>query len=256
MKFKELFDKEFLYESKKEDKKATKIFYKFDINIKKINEAEANQEAPTDQTTLPPASDQTMAPPTDPNLAAQTMPVVDQTAPAITPNMTQQPAEQLPDDLGATLASVVTEDDKNEESVEINDEDNIIRKLEGEVILTDEEEDEIQTIEDIITKLTEAKKDGIEILDEFTADILQVMVNPATQQTLKEKIGKESSIFAEIIYGKKREDSAGLRIIKRKNSELLTTSLMIDNKIINAKYNKDMLDKRITEYRNRKFEQD
>ena len=256
MKFKELFDKEFLYESKKEDKKAIKIFYKFDINIKKIDEAEANQEAPTDQITLPPASDQTMAPPTDPNLAAQTMPVVDQTAPAITPNMPQQPVEQLPDDLGATLASVVTEDDKNEESVEINDEDNIIRKLEGEVILTEEEEDEIQTIEDIITKLTEAKKDGIEILDEFTADILQVMVNPATQQTLKEKIGKESSIFAEIIYGKKREDSAGLRIIKRKNSELLTTSLMIDNKIINAKYNKDTLDKRITEYRNRKFEQD
>lgn len=256
MKFKELFDKEFLYESKKEDKKATKIFYKFDINIKKIDEAEANQEAPIDQTTLPPTSDQTMAPPTDPNLAAQTMPVVDQTAPAITPNMSQQPAEQLPDDLGATLASVVTEDDKNEESVEINDEDNIIRKLEGEVILTEEEEDEIQTIEDIITKLTEAKKDGIEILDEFTADILQVMVNPATQQELKEKIGKESFIFAEIIYGKKREDSAGLRIIKRKNSELLTTSLMIDNKIINAKYNKDTLDKRITEYRNRKFEQD
>ena len=32
MKFKELFDKEFLYESKKEDKKATKIFYNFDIN--------------------------------------------------------------------------------------------------------------------------------------------------------------------------------------------------------------------------------
>ena len=256
MKFKELFDKEFLYESKKEDKKAIKIFYKFDINIKKIDEAEANQEAPTDQSTVPPVSDQTMAPPTDPNLAAQTMPVVEQTAPAITLNMTQQPAEQLPDDLGATLASVVTEDDKNEESVEINDEDNIIRKLEGEVILTEEEEDEIQTIEDIITKLTEAKKDGIEILDEFTADILQVMVNPATQQTLKEKIGKESSIFAEIIYGKKREDSAGLRIIKRKNSELLTTSLMIDNKIINAKYNKDTLDKRITEYRNRKFEQD
>ena len=177
MKFKELFDKEFLYESKKEDKKATKILYKFDINIKKIDEAEANQEAPTDQTTLPPASDQTMAPPTDPNLAAQTMPVVDQTAPAITPNMTQQPAEQLPDDLGATLASVVTEDDKNEESVEINDEDNIIRKLEGEVILTEEEEDEIQTIEDIITKLTEAKKDDIEILDEFKEDILKVMVN-------------------------------------------------------------------------------
>ena len=61
--------------------------------------------------------------------------------------MTQQPADQLPDDLGATLASVVTEDDKNKESVEINDEDNIIRKLEGEVILTEEEEDIIKQYE-------------------------------------------------------------------------------------------------------------
>lgn len=259
MKFKDLFDKEFLYESKKEDKKATKIFYKFDINIKKIDEAEANQTAPTtDQTTSAPVA--------DPNLAAQTTPVVDQAvpavdqtppaAPAVDPNMSQQPVEQLPTDLGATLASVVTEDDdKNKESVEINDEDNIIRKLEGEVILTEEEVDEIQTIEDIITKLTEAKNDGIEVLDEFTADMLQVIVNPATQQTLKEKVGKESTIFAEIIYGKKREESAGLRIIKRKNSELLTTSLMIDDKIINAKYNKETLDKRITEYRNSKYEQ-
>jgi hypothetical protein len=104
--------------------------------------------------------------------------------------------------------------------------------------------------------LTETKVDGIEVLDEFTADILQVMVNPATQQMLKDKIGKESTIFAEIIYGKKKEESAGLRVIKRKNSELLTTSMMIDNKIINSKYNKETLDKRITEYRNSKFEQD
>lgn len=252
MKFKELFDKEFLYESKKEDKKATKIFYKFDINIKKIEQNDVNQEAPQPDQTIPPMDPNMTAPatqPVDPNMTA---PLTAPATPPVDPNMAA-PA-QLPDDLGATLASVVTEDDK--ENVEINDEDNIIRKLEGEVILTEEEEDEIQTVEDIITKLTETKVDGVEVLDEFTADILQVMVNPATQQALKEKIGKESSIFAEIIYGKKREDSAGLRIIKRKNSELLTTSLMIDNKIINAKYNKDTLDKRITEYRNRKFEQD
>ena len=252
MKFKELFDKEFLYESKKEDKKATKIFYKFDINIKKIDQNDVNQEAPQPDQTIPPVDPNATAPTTpqmDPNMAA---PITTSATPQMDPNMAAP--TQLPDDLGATLASVVTEDDK--ENVEINDEDNIIRKLEGEVILTEEEEDEIQTVEDIITKLTETKADGVEVLDEFTADILQVMVNPATQQSLKEKVGKESSIFAEIIYGKKREDSAGLRIIKRKNSELLTTSLMIDNKIINAKYNKDTLDKRITEYRNRKFEQD
>lgn len=256
MKFKELFDKEFLYESKKEDKKSTKIFYKFDINIKKIDEEEAgaNQnQAPQDVAAQP--TDQ--AAPVDTTMAQPTTPPVDTTMaqPAAPVDAAAQPAEQPLPDLTVPLASVVTEDD-GEDSVEINDEDNIIRKLEGEVVLTEEEVDEIQTIEDILTKLTEAKNDGIEILDEFTADILQVIVNPATQPMLKDKIGKESTIFAEIVYGKKREDSAGLRIIKRKNSDLLTTSLMIDNKIINAKYNKDTLDKRITEYRNSKFEQD
>lgn len=255
MNFKELFDKEFLYESKKEDKKSTKIFYKFDINIKKIDEAEATpDQQPVDQISVP-QTDPTAQAPVDQTMTP-TAPV-DQTAvPQTDPTAAQPvPVEQPPVDLSIPLASVVTEDDEKE-SVEINDEDNIIRKLEGEVVLSEEEVDEIQTIEDIITKLTETKVDGIEVLDEFTADILQVMVNPATQQMLKDKIGKESTIFAEIIYGKKKEESAGLRIIKRKNSELLTTSMMIDNKIINSKYNKETLDKRITEYRNSKFEQD
>lgn len=63
MKFKELFGKEFLYESKKEDKKATKIFYKFDINIKKIDEEEAGQETPqVDQTVPQMPVDQGLAP--------------------------------------------------------------------------------------------------------------------------------------------------------------------------------------------------
>ena len=254
MNFKELFDKEFLYESKKEDKKSTKIFYKFDINIKKIDEAEATPEQPADQTAVP-QTDPTTQAPVDQTMAPNAP--VDQTAVPQTDTTAAQsaPVEQPPVDLSIPLASVVTEDDEKE-SVEINDEDNIIRKLEGEVVLSEEEVDEIQTIEDIITKLTETKVDGIEVLDEFTADILQVMVNPATQQMLKDKISKESTIFAEIIYGKKKEESAGLRIIKRKNSELLTTSMMIDNKIINSKYNKETLDKRITEYRNSKFEQD
>jgi hypothetical protein len=255
MNFKELFDKEFLYESKKEDKKSTKIFYKFDINIKKIDEAEAApDQQPVDQTAIP-QTDPTAQAPADQTMTPAAP--VDQTAiPQTDPTAVQPaPVEQPPVDLSIPLASVVTEDDEKE-SVEINDEDNIIRKLEGEVVLSEEEVDEIQTIEDIITKLTETKVDGIEVLDEFTADILQVMVNPATQQMLKDKIGKESTIFAEIIYGKKKEESAGLRVIKRKNSELLTTSMMIDNKIINSKYNKETLDKRITEYRNSKFEQD
>ena len=59
MNFKELFDKEFLYESKKEDKKSTKIFYKFDINIKKIDEAEATPEQPSQDVEVQAASQET-----------------------------------------------------------------------------------------------------------------------------------------------------------------------------------------------------
>ena len=237
MNFKELFDKEFLYESKKEDYKTTKIFYKFDINIKKVGSSE-NPPVPTDTPT--PATPATPATPVSADTAIQTP--VDTTPVDTTP--------ELPN----ITFSVVTEDE--EKNVQINDENNIIRKLEGELALSKEDIDNIQTVEDLLTKLTEEKVDGINILDEFTADILQIIVNPATQQQLKEKVDKESNIFAEILYGKKRENSVGLRIIKRKNSDLLTTSMMIDNKIINAQYKKETLDKRITDYRNDEYDED
>lgn len=254
MNFKELFDKEFLFESSKVDKKTTKIFYKFNINIKKIEEQENNQDINNQQ---PVATDPNTTPVQDPNAA--TPPALDLgTAPAVapTPDATQAPAMDanaapvIPDTPPA-LFSVVTEDDNN---IQVNDENNIIRKMEGEVVLTKKEIDDIQTVEDLITKLTESKVEGVNVLDEFTADILQVIVNPATQMELKNKIDKESEIFTEILYGKKKENSVGLRIIKRKNSDLLTTSMMVDNKIINAQYKKDTLDKRITDYRNDEYE--
>lgn len=230
MKFKELFDKEFLYESKKEDKKATKIFYEFDINIKKKEEQTSDQSAP------------------DVTTDVGTAPVDNTTQPIPDVTMAQPaPVSPLP------LASVVTEDD--DKDVKINDDNNIIRKLKGEIFLQKEEIDNLQTVEDLITKLAENKVDGVNILDEFTCNILQVMANPATQTQLKEKIDVESKIFAQILYGKKPEDSVGVRFIKRKGSDLLTTSMMIDNKIINSQYKKETLDKRITDYRNDEFEE-
>lgn len=246
--FKELFDKEFLFESSKVDKKTTKIFYKFNINIiKKLEENNEQQNVENNQT---PPADTGTAPAVDPNTAAAPIPAVDASAiPAVDPNAA---APVIPDTPPA-LFSVVTEDD--DKNIQVNDENNIVRKMEGEVTLTKEEIDDIQTVEDLITKLADAKVEGVNVLDEFTADILQVIVNPATQMELKQKIDKESEIFAEIIYGKKKENSIGLRIIKRKNSDLLTTSMMIDNKIINSQYKKDTLDKRITDYRNDEYEE-
>lgn len=252
MKFKELFDKEFLFESKKEDRKSIKIFYKFDINLKKIEEGADSQQ----QNAVSEPVDNTAAP--APEATPVAVPVDNTAVPVPTSDISAVPVDNSAsfDTANLPLASVVTEADDDKNDVSINDENNIIRKLEGEVLLTKEDIDAVQTIEDIITKLTEEKKNGVNILDEFTADILQVIVNPATQQELKTKIDKESTIFTEIVYGKKRENSVGLRIIKRKNSDLLTTSMMVDNQIINAQYKKETLDKRITDIRNDEYEKD
>lgn len=259
MKFKELFDKEFLYESKKEDKKATKIFYNFDINIKKKEE---EQTTPTAQQNEPTPDMNTQPAPVAPDINAQPVPDMSAQPAPITTDINTQPVPDMntgvPDLSNLPLASVVTEDDDNGDNdgnVSINDDNNIVRKFKGEMVLEKEEVDNIQTVEDIINILAENKVDGVNVLDEFTSDILQVMANPATQMQLKEKIDVESKIFAEILYGKKPEDSVGVRFVKRKGSEMITTSMMIDNKIVNAQYKKETLDKRITEYRNDEFEE-
>lgn len=245
--FKELFDKEFLFESKK-DAKLVKIFYKFDINIIKPKTTEPAETQPAETQ------------PADPNQQPPATPV-DTTAqlddqPEIPVDITTQqpePAGSL-DLSNIPLATVVTEDDKDE--VKIQDEDSIVRKLEGEIPLPKEEVDNIQTIDDLVLKLTEEKKDGVEILDEFSAEILNLLLLPPEQASkeIQQKVDKSSSIFAEVMYGKKLEDSVGVRMIKRKNSELVTTTIMIDNKVYNTTFKKEIVDERITDYRNNEFE--
>lgn len=253
----ELFKKELLFESSKIDKKLLKIFYKLDINIIKKDVEDSSGGTSND---IPPEQnnvntqqpDMNAAPAPTPDLGATPAPVQDvNTAPAPTPDLGAAPLEPA----AVPLPSVVTEDDDSEKVV-VNDEDSIVRKLEGEIQLQKEEVDEIQTVEDLINKLTDAKKDGVEILDEFSSDIISTCLTPQLQAELAQKVDKRSLIFAEILYGKKRENSVGVRIIKRKNSDLLTVSMMIDNKIINSQYKKETLDKRITDIRNDEFDAD
>ena len=249
----DLFKKELLFESSKIDKKLLKIFYKFDINLIKLSEEnndnnDTNQ--PVDNNTQTGSPAEQPAAPID--TGAAPVPPEDTGVPPATPTpdaAAPTAAEPVP----VPLPSVVTEDDDKNETI-VNDEDSIVRKMEGELVLQKEEVDEIQTVEDLITKLSEAKRDGTNILDEFTSDIINTCLTPALQPQLAQKVDKKSLIFVEILYGKKKEDSVGVRIIKRKNSDLMTTSMMIDNKIINSQYKKETLDKRITDMRNDEFD--
>ena len=247
----ELFRKELLFESTKTDKKSLKIFYKFDINLIKLSEEQPADNSQQQQDAVPPVDTTQAAPVPTPDASA--VPPVDttQAAPVPTPDVSAVPP--TPEVQPLPMPSVVTEDD---EKTIIDDDNSIVRKMEGELVLQKEEIDEIQTVEDLINKLADSKKDGTNILDEFTSDIITTCLNPNMQQDLKSKVDQKSLIFVEILYGKKKENSVGLRIIKRKNSDLLTVSMMIDDKIINSQYKKETLDKRITDIRNDEFDTD
>ena len=245
MTVKDLFSKEFLFESVKKEKYPYKIFYKLDIFLKKkkAEELPAEQPAPVQEVPQAPVTQEF---PQQPVQEVPPTPEVPQTAPA--PEAGQNNIDM------SYFSSVVTEDDK-EEDEEVTDDNVIVRKLHGEIILTKEEVNNIQAIDDIYQKLQEEKDNGANILDDLSFELLQnLTATNQLQQELKDKVDiKESSIFAEIIYGKKPEDSVGVRLIKRKGSELVTNSMLIDNQIVNFQFSKEKLDSKIVDMRNEEY---
>lgn len=229
MLFRELFNKEFLTEEK--IRKSLKIFYEIKIDLLKKEDVQNEPETPVQ------------------NEPVQNEPV--QNEPAQEPNSAdvslpsnEQPQE--PNIQDVALPSVVTEDD---DDAVVNDENRIVRKLEGEVELTDTQKDNIQTLDDIIITLEETKKDGVPILDEFSSEIIRLLYSPNANE-IDTKVDKDkSTIFVEFYYGYKKDDSVGVRFNKRKGN-LLTSTMLIDNEIISVKFSIDMVNNKISEFRN------
>ena len=245
MTVKDLFRKEFLFESKKE-KHPFKIFYKIDIFLKK-NQA----EQPT------PPEEQQPAQPTPPEAAPVASPEMTPEVPSpteVTPQDIPQVTPQEPEVMPNPSYSVVTEDDE-EDKEEVTDDNVIVRKLNGEIELSQEDVNNIQSIDDIYQKLQEEKDNGTNILDELSFELLQNLTQTnQLQQELKDKVDiKESNIFAEIIYGKKLDESVGVRLIKRKSSELVTNSMLVNNQIVNSQFSKEKLDSKIVDMRNEEY---
>ncbi len=249
MKFKELFDRTILTEN--HVRKELKIYYEIDFNlIKPIKEAGNNQE--TDQNSSQPQglNQQVQTPDT----STQVAPVADTgaiqeptTEPA--PEQSSIPASLDPNTtepitMPANLASVVTEDEVSE-----NSNDKIVRKFEGELSLSDGQKDNIQSFEDIVSLLGETKKDGVELLDEFSLEMVNLCLTQNFNE-LKNKLDKKSKIFLEIYYGFKKDDSIGIRFNKRANSDTLTSTLLVDNEIVATTFSLDKANKRVAEYRN------
>lgn len=244
MNLKELFDREFLFESKK-DNKLYKIFYRIDINLKKAKK----EEQPAPQEVAP------QAPAAEVPQPAPQQPIAQTEVPAAT-EVSQPLPQEVPQAQNLSFSpSVVTEDDSSNET-EITDDNSIVRKLNGELEISKEDVDDIQSIDDILDKLKSSNNP--QILDELSYEfILNMLQTNQLDDSLKAQLDyKASNLFVEIMYGKKKEESVGFRLIKRKNSDLISNSMLLDNQIVNSPFSKQKLDQKIVDTRNEEYSDD
>jgi len=228
MKFKDLFDKEMLVEQ--HIRKQLKIIYEIDMNLIKAQEEttekQSNQEVPQQPVQQP----ETV--PAEPSQSALAEPT--------SPDINASPVTNAPSPQELGVASVVTEEDT---------EDKVERKMSGEVVLNDLEKDNIQSFEDVIDILSKKEVNGDKVFDDFCVEVVTLCCNQKFQE-LQAIIDKKSKIFVEIYFGYNKDDSVGVRFSKRLNSDLLTSTILIDNEIVTTKFSIDRVNQRIIEFRN------
>lgn len=240
MKFKEIFDRSIVIEE--HVRKGLKVYYEVDLELYKPTEEKIEQPQQ-------PIQQNVQQQPQDINSQSIQEPVQS------SPDMNQQPQQDLNNQLvnqtqdtsgidvdSFKLSSVTTEENED-------DENKIIKKFEGEMTLNDSQKDNIQSFDDILEALSKLKSKGENMFDEFSLEIATLCANQNFDK-LKSELDKKSKIFIEIYYGFKKDDSIGVRFSKRPNSDILTSTMLIDNEIVSSKFDINRINQQIVEYRN------
>ena len=87
------------------------------------------------------------------------------------------------------------------------------------------------------------------IVDKIIIEIALALVNN-DQEALKETIGKGDKIYVDIDYGKEKENSVGLRILKNEGSLSISLNMKKDGKIIAMPFDKVLFNKCLIDIRN------
>lgn len=253
MKFKELFDKEMLVESQ-HVRKGLKIFYEFDLKL--IKPQTETPETPAQPAAPAPDMTQGTQAPVQPQNPAQPAPTEQPQEPAVDQAQQSAPEAAQPEedpnankpDLSGLLASIQTEEEDDHAVEETKEQ--IVRHFKGEYTCTDKQADNIQTFDDVIDALASVKKNGTEILDDWSKEIVLLCANQKYNE-LKTQLDKKSKIFAEVYFGYKKDDSVGVRFRKGEGSDSLSSSILIDDQIVTlTKFGIDKVNQKIVEYRN------
>ena len=146
-----------------------------------------------------------------------------------------------------------------EEKGSILNEDIFKSDKKGIITVSEEEVDEISTVEDLLNFLERQEKtikitDKIvskptKIIDKVIIEIALALVNN-DQEALKQIIGKGDKIYVDIDYGKEKESSVGLRILKNEGSLSISLNMKKDGRIIAMPFDKVMFNKCLIDIRN------
>lgn len=246
MTLKNIIERDFLFmEATEKTTQTLKVFYKIDLKI--TNSEEEKEEISQQQPEQAPAA------PTEPQSQPQEPPVDQvQSLPPETPPEPPKPPELPPDNTkrpSTPVASVQTEAEEDKEKI-TNDKE-IVRKTEGDIILSKEEIDSIQTIEDLVDTLGEKDNKGERVLDEFSIETIKTLISPEAAQKAAQIINRDDHIFLDILYGRKKDDdNIGIRIAKRKKSDSVSCMILKDGDLLNTVFNVKIINDAIVELRN------
>ena len=248
MNFKNIFDKEFLVEAKHVRKGQLQIGYKIRLKLLKADASEGEQEniqtAPTEISQSQPQMQQPEQQIQQPTQMTNQNQVPNQQVSPI-----QEP-ESNPQSSGSDMSSLLASTQTEEDMAAGNYENAIIRHFEGQFGLTTEQNDNIESVQSIVNTLKHHQKNDSDVLDDFSAEIIMICANQQFDQ-LEQKIDKKKSkIYVDLWYGYDVTDSVGIRFNKEEGSDQITSTMLFDNKTYHYKFNINMINQRIMEYRN------
>jgi len=206
----------------KEAKKSLKIFYKTDILIQGF--PERREEEPEEVTAAKPTP----------------IPAVPQTA-----AVPAQPRNRIP------AAPTPTENTRIKNRLSLN-EDIYKSSNEGELTVSYDEVDNIQTLEDLIDFLSDKSEGGKTIINDLVEEII-ITIAGVGAKTLDKLVNEGDKVFVNIDYGKEPTDSVGIRVNKQPGSTSMSIAMKKDNQLISGEFNVEEFNKQLVFYRNALF---
>lgn len=169
---------------------------------------------------------------------------------ATAPEQTQAPEQVVPAVPTAT-PTVAVEGFYTSVNKYLN-EDVIDTKRAGTLLVPETEVANIQTIDDLMDFLVDKKDEsGRPILNEFAVELVLTLTggDGATQQ-VSDLLKKEDKVLIEIDYGDSKEDSVGIKVLKRSGVDSASVMFKKDGDILPGKFSIESFNNQIITYRN------